>query len=304
MGGTKLIPNLNDKEHYIVHYRNLKLYLKLGLKLRKVHKILMFEQSPWLKPYIEFNTNQRKNCSSAFERDFFKLMNNAVFGKTMENLRARIDVRLVNDEKIAKKCIASPAFQSFSIFNNDLVAVKMQIKTLTLNRPVYARFSILDISKTLMYQFHYDFMKMKYGKNVHLLFTDTDSLCYEISCQDFYHDMLKDLHMYDTSDYPTEHPLHSQANKKVIGKMKDELNGNIAIEFIGLKSKMYSLKTELFEKKTAKGVLKPVIQRDLKHEDYRNCLFGKKLHRHNMIKIESRKHHLSTILLRKVSLSH
>ncbi|KFM70605.1 hypothetical protein X975_15801, partial [Stegodyphus mimosarum] len=203
-------------------------------------------------------------------------------------------------KKKAKKCIASPAFQSFSIFDNDLVGVKMKVKTLILNRPVYAGFSILDISKTLMYQFHYYSKKMKYVKmpifflQILILYAMKSHVKISIMiCEKICICMIRPI-ILQSALYTV------RQIKKVIGKMKDELNGNIAI---GLKSEMYSLETKFFEKKTAKGVLKPVIQRDLKHQDYRNCLFEKKLHRHNMIKIGSNKHHLSTILLRKISLS-
>ena len=119
----KLIPTLGDKEKYVLHYRNLQLYLDLGMKLKKVHRVLEFDQSPWLKEYIDFNTVKRTNAKNSFEKDFFKLMNNSVFGKTMENLRKRVDVRLVTNEKKLLKWVSRPTYVSSKIFNEDLVAV-------------------------------------------------------------------------------------------------------------------------------------------------------------------------------------
>ena len=119
----KLIPTLNNKEKYVLHYCNLQLYLNLGLKLKKVHRVLEFNQSPWLKQYIDFNTHKRTQAKNSFEKDFFKLMNNSVFGKTMENIRKRVDVRLVTDEKKLLKMTPKPTFVSSKIFNENLVAV-------------------------------------------------------------------------------------------------------------------------------------------------------------------------------------
>ena len=121
---TKLCPNLLPKTKYVVHYRNLKQYVSLGLVVRKIHRVLRFKQSPWLKSYIQFNTEQRKLAKSSFERDLFKLLNNSVFGKTMENLRNRITVDLVNNEKRAKKLVASPTFHAFKTIAEDLVAIE------------------------------------------------------------------------------------------------------------------------------------------------------------------------------------
>ena len=193
----KLIPTLNNKEKYVLHYRNLQLYLDLGLKLTKVHRVLEFNQSPWLKKYIDFNTDKRKNGANAFEKDFFKLMNNSVYGKTMENLRKRVDVRLITDEKKLLKMTSKPTYVSSKIFNDNLVAVHKIKETLTLNRPAYVGMCILDLSKTLMYDFHYDYIKKKYGNKAKLLFTDTDSLTYEIETIDVYKDFWNDREKFD-----------------------------------------------------------------------------------------------------------
>lgn len=176
----KLIPTLSNKEKYVLHYRNLQLYIDLGLKVSKVHRVLEFNQSPWLKQHTAFNTEKRKNAKNAFEKEFFKLMNNSVFGKTMENIRKRVDVRLVTDEKKLLKLTSKPTYVSCKIFNENLVAVHKIKETITLNRPAYVGMSILDLSKTLMYDFHYKYIKKNYGEKAMLLFTDTDSLTYEI----------------------------------------------------------------------------------------------------------------------------
>ncbi|XP_068736571.1 uncharacterized protein [Montipora capricornis] len=148
----KLIPTLSNKEKYVLHYRNLQLYTDLGLKITKIHRVLKFNQSPWLKEYIDFNTQKRTNAKNAFEKDFFKLMNNSVFGKTMENIRKRVDVRLVTDKNKLSKMAAKPTYVSSKIFNKNLVAVHKIKETLTLNRPAYVGMCILDLSKTLMSQ--------------------------------------------------------------------------------------------------------------------------------------------------------
>ena len=180
----KLIPTLSNKEKYVVHYRILQLYQDLGLKIEKIHRVLEFNQSPWLKQYIGFITQKRTNAKNSFEKNFFKLMNNSVFGKTMENIRKRVDVRLVTDQKKITKLVSKPTYVSSKIFNENLVAVHKIKETLTLNRPAYVGMCILDLSKTLMYNFHYNYIKRKYGSKAKLLFTDTDSLTYEIETND------------------------------------------------------------------------------------------------------------------------
>ena len=210
----KLIPTLNNKEKYVLHYRNLQLYLDLGLKLTKVHRVLEFDQSPWLKQYINFNTEKRKHAKNSFEKDFFKLMNNSVFGKTMENLRKRVDVRLVTDEKKLLKLASKPTYVSSKIFNENLVAVHKIKEALTLNRPAYVGMCILDLSKTLMYDFHYNYIKKKYEDKARLLFTDTDSLTYEIEAEDVYMDFWKNIDKFDNSDYPESSSYFDKTNKK------------------------------------------------------------------------------------------
>ena len=300
----KLVPTLSNKERYVLHYRNLQLYMSLGLKLTKIHRALEFNQSPWLKPYIDFNTKKRAEAKNSFEKDFFKLMNNSVFGKTMENLRKRQDIKLVTDEEKLLKWASRPSFISSKIFNEDLVAVHKIKPTLTLNRPAYVGMCILDLSKTLMYDFHYNYIKSQYGDKARLLFTDTDSLTYEIEADDVYQDFWKDKHLFDNSDYPKNSPFFNDSNKKVIGKFKDESAGIPIVEFVGLRSKMYSyMKDNKQGSRTAKGIKKNVIKQKIQHENYKDTLFNQKQMRHAMRLIKSEKHQIGSYVVNKTSLS-
>ena len=212
----KLVPNLMPKHKYVVHYRNLQLYISLGMKITKLHRTLEFNQEPWMAPYIMMNTELRKDAKSEFEKDFFKLMNNSVFGKTMENLRKRINVHLVKGTDIKNKLmklIAKPSFNAFKKFNENLVAVHMYKDTLKLNRPIYVGMSILDLSKHLMYDFYYNQLKEQYSC-CNLLYTDTDSFILHVETDDVYKDIKDNQSQYDTSNYNNKHFLFSNENKK------------------------------------------------------------------------------------------
>ena len=300
----KLIPTLNNKEKYILHYRNLQLYTELGLKITKIHRVLEFDQSPWLKKYIDFNTDKRANAKNSFEKDFFKLMNNSVFGKTMENVRKRIDVRLITDKKKLLKMAAKPSYISNNIIDENLVALHKIKETIYLNRPVYIGMTILDLSKTLMYDFHYNYIKQKYGDKSHLLFTDTDSLTYEIETDDIYQDFWNDKEKFDNSDYPENSKYYDKSNKKVIGKFKDETHFVPIREFVGLKSKMYSYLTDNNKVgKTCKGIAKYVINKDITHENYLDTLFNNRQLYHKMNTIRSKNHQIHSYNINKISLS-
>jgi hypothetical protein len=300
----KLTPNLNNKTKYVVHYENLKLYESLGLKITKIHRGITFEKSPWLKKYIDFNTKLRTEAKNNFEKDFFKLMNNSVFGKTMENIRRRVDVKLVTSEKEAKKLAAKPNYDHCTIFDENLVAIHMKQTKLTFDKPVYLGMCILDLSKTLMYDFHYNYIQKKYGDKAKLLFTDTDSLAYEIQTDDFYEDIRPDLKLkFDTSDYPDDHILE-KVNKKVVGMFKDEACGKQIVEFVGLRSKLYSYKMlEGDEHKKCKGVKKKTVEKTITIDDYKQVLLSKVAQPRKMNVIRSHLHDVYTEELNKVALS-
>ena len=302
----KLLLTLEDKKDYVVHYENLKFYLKQGMKLKRVKKALEFEQECWMEPYIRMNTEFRKQGKNEFEKNFYKLMNNSVFGKTMENLRNRVDIRIVrsNEKDKIRKLIASPLYARHVIFTNDLVGIDMHKSRLLLNKPVYTGMTILDKSKILMYDFFYNHLKKQYGEKCELLYTDTDSLLLKIETEDVYKDIKANENFYDTSNYPKEHPLHSTVNKKVLGKMKDECEGTPISEYVGLRSKMYSvMKADEKNIKKAKGVKRNVVKKQIKHEEYKQVLFSKEQMWHGMNILRSEGHEIYGMHVNKISLS-
>ena len=184
----KLVPNLYDKKKYVIHIRALNQALKHGLVLEKVQRVIEFNQSAWLKPYIDFNTELRKKAKNYFEKDLFKFMNNAVLGKTMENIRKHKDIKIVTNEKAYLKTVVKPNFKSGVLFGENLMGCEMGEIKVVMNKPMYLGQAILDLSKIVLYEFHYDDMKPKYSNNLTLCYMDTDSLIYHIKTEDFYED--------------------------------------------------------------------------------------------------------------------
>ena len=311
----KLTPNLRDKTNYILHYRNLKYYIEMGMRVQRIHRVLMFKQRPWLKIYIDYNTKCRARSTCDFEKNFYKLMNNSVFGKCQENLRKRTRVEIISNPKVAMKRVASPAYKRSQIIRENLVIIQSAVTTLKLDKPLYVGFTVLDLSKLMMYKFHYDEMLPLYGNNIQLLLTDTDSLLYEIRTDDVYKDMKENSDLYDFSEYPHDHPNFSLKNKKIVGRMKDEARGMIIDEFIGLRPKCYSLLCRGFVRdnviqdenirhlSTSKGIKKGVKIAHLRHDHYKDSLFNLKtiIVKQNMI--ISKKHTISTYHVTKTALT-
>ena len=297
----KLVCNLNDKKNYIVHINVLKQALDHGLKLRKVHRVIEFEQEAWLKEYIDVNTELRKKATNDFEKDFFKLMNNAVLGKTMENVRKHRDIKLVKTDKKRNK----PNFHTMKLIDNNLAIIEMWKVKVKMNKPTYLGLSILDISKITMYEFWYYYVKIKYQDKAILCYMDTDSFVVNIKTKDFYKDISQDVNKrFDTSNYTFDRPLPTGINKKVIGLMKDELGGDIITEFAALIPKAYSYVTNNFIKmKKAKCTKKCVVNKMLRSDDYKKCLFdnGKVLKSQQRFKSEN--HEVYTENINKIALS-
>ena len=202
-------------------------------------------------------------------------MNNSTFGKTMEYLREIINVRLASNVGNYKKYVSKQSFISQKIFSKDFVAISKIKPVLTFDKSIYVGFSVLDLSKFLMYEFYYKYIKRQF--NAKLLFTDADSLVYEIKTEDVFEDFHQDKNLFDSSEYPGDSEFFDLANKKVIGKMKDEFKGKIINEFVGLKFKINSLVSgDGKENKKAKGVNKNVVK-SIKHKEFVDffCLIKK-----------------------------
>lgn len=316
----KLLLTFYDKKNYIVHYSMLKLALEHGLLLKKVHRVLQFKQSAWLKAYIDLNTKLRAQANNDFEKDFYKLLNNAIYGKTMENLRLRSDIRLVNKwygggKNCGRNLIAQPNFKKCTIFEEDLAAIELQKSCILMNKPIIVGMCILELSKLLMYKFLYNYLKPKYEQNIQLIYTDTDSYIVEIKTIDVYADIRDDPNEFDTWDFPEENIYGiKRHNKKVPGKFKDELNGEIVTEVVGMRSKCYAVRTKINKKKKdkvamkniikkAKGVKKNVLKNHISFDDYYKCITNNCIELRKQNSIRSMNHDIYTISMEKIALN-
>lgn len=270
----KLLTTLDDKKKYVVHYTALKLAMEAGLIVKHIYRTIQFNQSPWLKAYIELNTKLRKEAKNAFDKDFFKLMNNSVYGKTMESLRKRITLKLLSRDILVRRYISSPLFKRRTIISENLMAVHLHRSKIYMNKPVYVGMAILDISKTWMYDFFHNKLRV-WWPTLRLTYMDTDLYIILVKSPNVYIDMQKYKQEFDFSEYPQQgfYDLYSEDNKKVLGKFKDELNGKILTHFIGLKAKMYALKFDGQESKRVKGVKKNFVKQYINFEHFESCLF-------------------------------
>lgn len=331
----KLVPNLMNKKKYTSDYRYLKFCVLKGMIITKIHNVITYNQAPWMKPYIDFNTSKRAACTADSDKNMFKLMNNAAYGKTMENIRKRMQFEIVTSKKRFKKTVSKPNAKSFIRFNETMVGVELTKTSVELNKPIYTGACVLDLSKLLMARFHYDYIKDKYGSKASLLFTDTDSLCYHIETEDFFEDCAQRPELFDKSNYPKCHPRYDNSNNSVLGLFKDEVAGSQIVEFVGLKPKMYSLKVEKLseapenylgvrytlrnnkleecvdgqftikddEKKTCKGVQRSAVRKNIKHASYKSVLENLNSQNVDMKMFRTREHDIFTVKINKVGLS-
>ena len=240
----KLVGNLHDKNEYITHIRNLKQALNHRLVFKKVYKVIKFNQNAWLKPFIDMNTDLRKKTKNDFEKDSFKLMNNAVFGKTIENVRKHRDIKLVTTERRRNYLVSEPNYHTTKFFTEHLLAIELKKKPeILINKPDLLGPSLLELSKILIHEFWYDYVKAKYGKKAKLCYMDTDSFIAFIKTDDIHKDIAQDVETrFDTSNYELQcnsidRSLPRGKNKNVIGLMKNELGWKIMTKFVGLRAK-------------------------------------------------------------------
>ena len=268
ISSTKLCPDLTHKSNYTLSLRNLQLCVSQGLKLTHIHRVLAADQSRFLKSYIDFNSKKRQESKSKFSSDFFKLCNNAVYGKFIEDIRKRTKVAVIKDERKAEKAIARPQYKGFRVLDDEVTLVQSCKKVVTLNKPIGCGFIVLENAKCIMGSFWYNVLKPCYGDNLKLLLSDTDSFIYAVYTDDGYEDLSHLGDYMDLSGYSSKTILgkyHDSKNKKVPGKFSDERPNEIIKEVVALKPKMYSLKTK---------VLTCSKQNDQKHVCTKACFVG------------------------------
>ena len=301
----KLILELLPKKNYNIYYKNLEYYMQLGIKIDKGHKILTFDEKDFLKEYIDLNTQLRKNSKNDLEKDLFKLMNNAIFGKSMENLLNKSNIKLINDnpEKLLK-LIKEPNFEHIHKISDKQVLVQSKPVKTRFNKPIYLGACILETSKLHMYKFGYDYLKVKYGNNVNLIYADTDSFILEIFTDDVYEDMKNDNHLFDFSEYDKDHKCYDIKNKKKLGIFKDELHIKIMTEFSCLKPNMYSFEfiknNPIKNYKKHKGIKKSV---DIYHNDYKKCLYNEEILYKEFYNLQLNKHNIYLDKINKIALN-
>ena len=303
---TKLITSFEDKKKYVVHISALKQALNHGLKLKNVYRVIQFIRKAWMKKYIKKNTELRMNSKNEFEKTFYKLMNNSAYGKTMENVRKHRDIRLVTTNAERKKLASEPNYHTCKHFSENLIAVEMKKTKIYMKKPVYIGQAVLDISKTLMYEFWYDYIKPKYEDKAKLCYMDTDSFIMYIETEDFYKDISDDVkERFDTSEYPVDDKrLPIGLNKKVIGKMKDELKGQIMSEFVALASKVYAYVCDNDKiDKRVKGIKKCVRKKVIKFQHYMNALLLNITMMNTQQRFKSDHHIITREEINKISLS-
>jgi hypothetical protein len=302
----KLLLSHKSKEHYVVHGRLLKLWLELGVKVTKIHRIVEYRQENIFAKYIDNNTRKRAAANNDFDKDFFKLKNNSLYGKTVENLKKRMQLMLCKDEKRFQVYTSSPYFQRSIKIADDLIAVHMMKEEITLDRPSYIGQAVLDLSKLRMYNLQYRDLE-KYRKSlkckIDIVAGDTDSFflqCHNVDLSTLLKNMKEDG-LLDTSNYPVGHELHSVDCANKIGLFKDESKGVGYIEWIFLRPKCYSLlKNDETESMKSKGV--NLRGSNIRHENYKNVYINENTIHIEQKNIRSINHQLFTIVNTKVAL--
>jgi len=305
----KLVGTFHDRVRYVTHFKNLKLYLNLGMKLTKIHRVLCFHQKAFIAPFIKKCTKLRQNASSKFEQDQFKKVANCVYGKTIQNTRNYIQVKLHTKEKSYLKAVSDITFKNFSIIGEKLVQTNHSPEEIVHDRPIFVGFAILELSKHFMYDFFYNKLTKGLKCKLELGMSDTDSFLFKVDNSKKFREHIHPF--MDYSNYPPNHVLYNPDNKSKLGYFKDELSGLFTCkEFVGLKAKCYALKLEnnetkeFKEKKVCKGLGKIAINNRLRFKHYKNCLFKGIPKRFDFHVIRSRKHLVTTARLNKKAISH
>ena len=308
-GAPKLLLTLEDKKHYILHYRVLQFYLSQGMIMKKIHKVLAFNQAYWMRDFVLKNAQKRKEAVSNFDQDLYKLTINSLYGKCLQSNKNKIDFRLITEREKFLKLSSKSTYKSFQIINEGLVGVEMKQAQVELSHVLYTGTAILDLSKLHLYKFHYEYMLPLYSKDLTVCMSDTDSLLYKIERtkdQCPYDDIQRNLHYFDTSNYSLQDPGYSVENMKKLGCLKEEGKGRLTpfTYFCGLQSKVYTLEHQQSkDTKKGKGIKKSILK-TFSTEDYENTLLHlPPVKRHTFQAIRSFRNQMYTVEGEKMSLS-
>jgi hypothetical protein len=306
----KLLLTHLPKFHYVVHFALLQFYVKMGVVINKIHRIVTFQQSSFFEPYITFNSKQRQLATTEFSKDFFKLKNNSLFGKTMENVRCRMDMRLCQTAERLRTYSSKPLFKSVKMFSPELVGVQLLKEEVLLDRPVYIRQAVLDLSKLVIYELRYKSLShyaQRFGGSITIAGGDTDSFFVMLKGISLNQQLLPAMAidgLLDSSNYPSSHPLYSSTNKARLGCVKDEGAGEVWKEWVLLKPKCYSMCTvNEHEHKRAKGVQRSVVANEIYHKDYVAIFEGCQDDYRSVRRFSSTRHTITTVEQRKKALS-
>ena len=299
-GGAKLIPHLFKHERYVIHYRNLKYIHQLGVKITALHRTISFKQKTWLAKYIEFNNDKRKEATNEFERDLFKLMHKAIFGKSSENPKNRIELQLTTSNEKAIKWFSKLHFKSSTCIVG-LHLIQMFKQELIYDRPSYIGCSILDLSKVHMMKFVYEVIHSNFEGRYTILYSDTDSLVIDIKHPDIYEWIKENKQHFDLAE-SSRADMKDHTNEKKLGAMKDETKGLIIKEFVSVSPKCYSYNVHTVDKhkqncKKMKGINKVVIKKEIKHEDFVNILNSNQIIKKDNVNFRSFNHQVYTITI-------
>jgi hypothetical protein len=306
----KLLMSCEDKKEYVVHFKLLKFYLEMGMKITKIHRVIKYRQTDIFCKYIDDNSIKRQAANNDFTKDLYKLLNNALFGKTMENVRGRKDYRLRNTEASVRKDSSKPQYMRTYEFSQDLLLNELLKLKVKLDKPIFIGQAVLDLSKLTMYELRYKQLtsyEREFHGRIEVIGGDTDSLFCKITNIDLHgvlHPAMRRDGLLDTSNYPTNHPLFTNEYKAKLGCIKDEVEGETIVEAVLLKPKCYSMITEsgLKNKKTAKGV-QYCVKQALAHATYVEAFNHQLEIVRDTRRFQTKDHIVSTILQRKWALS-
>ena len=240
--------------------------------LEKIHRGLTFTQSKWMKPFIDFNTDQRKKAKNEFETNFWKLMSNSAYGKLLQDPGRYNNIKMVSNPRRCRQLVSRPGFKRIIIYNKRFAGIEMKKDFVYLNKPIIAGFTVLELSKLHVYKFHYLYIKKLYGDQCELLFTDTDSLVYKVSDPEFDNDVYTNRQYFDLSNYSPNNPLYDASNHRLRGTFKNEFPRDPVVAFVGTRSKMYvTLHASQIEIKKAKGLPRSVVS-NMKFGEYLQAL--------------------------------